>query len=62
MEELLDLTADERTFGERLEQGEYEPELLFQDVEVSNIVGDHPAAEWRRRHPHGQLPGDRERA
>jgi predicted nucleotidyltransferase component of viral defense system len=57
---LLDLGKEERAFGERLEDQAYEPDLLFGDVDVSDDIEDHPGAEWRRRNPHGQLPGDRE--
>ncbi|NIP34177.1 MAG: hypothetical protein GWN18_04570, partial [Thermoplasmata archaeon] len=55
MEEMLELTADEEAFGARLEGGEYVPELLFGDVEASAEIGAHPAAEWRRLHPHGRI-------
>lgn len=58
LEALLDLTEDEEAFGQRLEAQSYEPELLFGDVEVAPGIEDHPAAEWRRRTPHGQVRDD----
>ena len=55
MEAMLDLTEDELAFGKALEAGEYLPGLLFGDVHVSSDISIHPAAEWRRRHPHGRI-------
>ncbi len=55
LEEMLDLTEGEAEFGKRLERGEYLPQLLFGDAQVSADIGDHPAAEWRRLHPHGRV-------
>lgn len=55
LEAMLELTGDEQAFGQRLEAQVYEPSLLFGDVEVSPDIETHPAAEWRRRHPHAQL-------
>jgi predicted nucleotidyltransferase component of viral defense system len=55
LDEMLDLTEDEVAFGRGLEDGEYLPELLFGDVQVSDDIGAHPAAEWRRLHPHGRV-------
>jgi len=55
VEGMLDLSEGERAFGQRLEDGSYEPELLFGDVRVSEDIHRHPAAEWRRRHPHGRM-------
>jgi hypothetical protein len=57
LEEMLDLADDEAEFGRLLEGGEYRPELLFGDVQVSADIGDHPAAGWRRLHPHGRVDG-----
>ncbi len=56
VEQMLQLSDDERAFGERLEAGEYEPMLLFRGVDVAEGIDRHPAAEWRRRRPHGRLP------
>lgn len=58
LEQMLELTEREQAFGQRLEAQVYEPTLLFGDVEVSPDIEDHPAAEWRRRHPHAQLRVD----
>ncbi|HLF07009.1 MAG TPA: nucleotidyl transferase AbiEii/AbiGii toxin family protein [Thermoplasmata archaeon] len=58
LQKMLELESDEREFGSRLEKGMYEPELLFGPVEVSDRIRLHPAAEWRRRNPHGRLPGE----
>jgi predicted nucleotidyltransferase component of viral defense system len=58
LRQLLDLNAEEREFGRRLEAHEYEPSLLFADLKVDARIALHPAAEWRRRNPHGRLgPG-----
>ncbi len=56
IEGMLNLSEGERTFGQRLEDGSYEPELLFGDVRMSEDIHRHPAAEWRRLHPHGKIP------
>ena len=55
MERMLRLSEGERAFGQRLEDGSYEPELLFGDVGVSEDIHSHPAAEWRSLHPHGRI-------
>lgn len=57
LSEMLTLTSDEKEFGRRLEEHEYDPSLLFGDVSVGPDVASHPAAEWRRLKPHGKLPG-----
>ena len=56
VELMLQLSDEERAFGKRLEAGSYEPGLLFRGVDVSDAIDRHPAAEWRRLHPHGRLP------
>lgn len=58
LKEMLTLNAAEKEFGERLERGEYSPSLLFQDVTASPDIARHPAAEWRRQHPHGKAPDE----
>ncbi len=58
LQELLNLTEKEREFGQRLERGEYDPTLLFAGVSVNTGITRHPAAEWRRQHPHGKAPDE----
>ncbi len=55
LRQLLDLNAEEREFGRRLEAHEYQPSLLFADLKVDARIASHPAAEWRRRNPHGRM-------
>ena len=58
VERMLQLSDDERAFGRRLEAGSYEPDLLFLGVDVAEGIALHPAAEWRRLHPHARLPSE----
>lgn len=58
LKEMLLPTAAEREFGERLERGKYSPSLLFTGVNVNPDIARHPAAEWRRQHPHGKAPDE----
>lgn len=58
MEDLLELTEEERAFGERLADRAYEPRRLFGDVDVADDIARHPAAEWRRRNPHAKMDDD----
>lgn len=55
LEEMLELDEDEAAFGKQLEQGDYEPALLFGEVGVSSEIDAHPAALWRAEHPHARV-------
>jgi predicted nucleotidyltransferase component of viral defense system len=50
LSELLTLSHKEVTFLQRFASGHYEPELLFEDVETLQRVGNHPMAAWRIQH------------
>ena len=41
------LTDSENLFVEKFNQGIYQPELLFNDVEIVNRIKEHPMALWR---------------
>lgn len=47
--DLMVLTKDEKQFLDRFENGEYIPELLFEDKEILNRIKDHPMAIWKIR-------------
>lgn len=55
LDEMLELDEAEAAFGKRLEQGGYEPGLLFGEVEASSEIDEHPSALWRAEHPHARL-------
>ncbi|MHB1395114.1 MAG: nucleotidyl transferase AbiEii/AbiGii toxin family protein [Clostridia bacterium] len=47
--DLMLLTKDEKGFLDRFENGEYIPELLFEDKEILDRIKDHPMAIWKTR-------------
>lgn len=53
---MLERSEEEIEFGTRLEEGSYEPGLLFGETAAHEDIGEHPAPLWRAMHPHGKLP------
>lgn len=47
--ELMLLTKDEMAFLDKFENGEYIPELLFEDNGILERIKDHPMALWKTR-------------
>lgn len=47
--DLMLLTKDEKAFLDKFENGEYIPELLFEDKEILDRIKDHPMAIWKTR-------------
>jgi predicted nucleotidyltransferase component of viral defense system len=47
LSKLMVLTDSENLFVEKFNQGIYQPELLFNDVEIVNRIQEHPMALWR---------------
>ncbi|MDD2503225.1 MAG: nucleotidyl transferase AbiEii/AbiGii toxin family protein [Clostridia bacterium] len=47
--DLMILTKDEKAFLDKFENGEYIPELLFEDKEILERIKDHPMALWKTR-------------
>ena len=47
--DLMVLTKDEEAFLDKFENGEYAPELLFQDKDILDRIKDHPMAIWKTR-------------
>ena len=47
IEELMQLSDNERLFIERFANNEYQPELLFEDKEIVDRVAKHPMALWK---------------
>ena len=47
LKELLNLTKNEKEFLEKFKIGIYEPELLFDNVEIINRIKKHPMALWK---------------
>ncbi|MDN5308370.1 MAG: hypothetical protein PWP16_1733 [Eubacteriaceae bacterium] len=47
--DLMALTEDEKEFLERFENGEYIPELLFEDERTLKRIKNHPMALWKMR-------------
>lgn len=45
--DLMVLTEDEKKFLERFENGEYIPELLFEDERILERIKNHPMALWK---------------
>ena len=45
--DLMVLTEDEKEFLERFENGEYIPELLFEDERILERIKNHPMALWK---------------
>ena len=46
---LMVLTKDEREFLEKFENGQYLPELLFEDRKILERLKNHPMATWKTR-------------
>jgi len=47
--ELMVLTEAEKEFLDRFENGEYIPELLFEDERTLERIKNHPMALWKMR-------------
>ena len=47
LEDLMQLSDNERLFIERFANNEYQPELLFEDKEIVDRVAKHPMALWK---------------
>jgi predicted nucleotidyltransferase component of viral defense system len=47
--DLMALTKDEKRFLEKFENGEYIPELLFEDETILTRIKNHPMALWKMR-------------
>lgn len=47
--ELMVLTMEEKEFLDKFENGEYIPELLFEDKEILDRIKNHPMALWKIR-------------
>ena len=47
--ELMVLTMEEKAFLDKFENGEYIPELLFEDKEILGRIKNHPMALWKIR-------------
>ena len=47
LEDLMQLSDNERLFIERFAHNEYQPELLFEDKEIVERVAKHPMALWK---------------
>ncbi|NDL67834.1 nucleotidyl transferase AbiEii/AbiGii toxin family protein [Anaerotalea alkaliphila] len=47
--DLMVLTKEEKEFLDRFENGEYIPELLFDDKEILKRIKNHPMAIWKTR-------------
>ncbi|WP_303867554.1 nucleotidyl transferase AbiEii/AbiGii toxin family protein [Acetobacterium wieringae] len=47
--DLMVLTNDEKEFLNRFENGDYIPELLFEDVTILDRIKNHPMALWKMR-------------
>jgi predicted nucleotidyltransferase component of viral defense system len=47
--DLMVLTKEEKEFLDRFENGEYIPELLFDDKEILDRIKNHPMAIWKTR-------------
>ncbi len=46
---LMVLTKEEKEFLDRFENGEYMPNLLFDDEAILNRIKNHPMAIWKTR-------------
>jgi hypothetical protein len=46
---LMVLTMEEKEFLDKFENGEYIPELLFEDKEILDRIKNHPMALWKIR-------------
>lgn len=47
LEDLMQLTDNEKLFIERFGNNEYQPELLFEDREIVERIAQHPMAIWK---------------
>lgn len=47
--DLMLLTKDEKAFLDKFENGEYIPELLFEEKKILDRIKDHPMAIWKTR-------------
>ena len=52
LEDLMQLSNNERLFIERFANNEYQPELLFEDKEIVERVAKHPMALWKIQNSH----------
>ena len=52
LEDLMQLSDNERMFIERFANNEYQPELLFEDEEIVERVAKHPMALWKIQDSH----------
>ena len=52
LEDLMQLSYNERLFIERFAHNEYQPELLFEDKEIVERVAKHPMALWKIQNSH----------
>ena len=43
------LTKEEKEYLDRFENGEYIPELLFEDENILDRIRNHPMALWKTR-------------
>lgn len=43
------LSDEETAFLEQFNQGNYQPELLFEDAEILGRITEHPMAAWRMK-------------
>ncbi len=49
LSQLLMFTENEKQFIKHFNNKEYHPELLFEDNDILNRIGDHPMAIWKTR-------------
>ena len=49
LSQLLILTDNEKMFIENFNRGVYQPDLLFDDAEIIELVREHPLAAWKTR-------------
>ena len=54
LEDLMQLTDNERLFIERFGSNDYQPELLFEDGEIVDRIALHPMALWKTQNSTGQ--------
>ena len=53
IKELMVLTPEEKEYLELFETGEYRLELLFEDDEIIQNIGEHPMAIWKMKNEYG---------
>lgn len=63
LENLMQLSVNERLFIERFASNEYQPELLFEDKEIVERIAEHPMALWKTQNStqHKNPPRHRQR-